>query len=73
MVHNLLLVKILYKHKQRISNQVLGAYQPYLTTAAAAQQVLQAYQQFMSPYQQDVIDTTLQEYDIQAQKGLPVN
>jgi urease alpha subunit len=25
----------------------------------------------MSPYQQDVIDTTLQEYDIQAQKGLP--
>jgi hypothetical protein len=25
----------------------------------------------MSPYQQDVIGTTLQEYDIQAQKGLP--
>jgi hypothetical protein len=25
----------------------------------------------MSPYQQDVIDTTLQEFDIQAQKGLP--
>jgi hypothetical protein len=25
----------------------------------------------MSPYQQDVIDTTLQEYDIQSQKGLP--
>jgi hypothetical protein len=23
----------------------------------------------MSPYQQDVIGTTLQEYDIQAQKG----
>jgi hypothetical protein len=31
----------------------------------------QAYQQYMSPYQQDVIGTTLQEYDIQAQKGLP--
>jgi hypothetical protein len=30
-----------------------------------------AYQQYMSPYQQDVIDATLQEYDIQAQKGLP--
>jgi len=30
-----------------------------------------AYQQYMSPYQQDVIDTTLAEYDIQAQKGLP--
>jgi hypothetical protein len=29
-----------------------------------------AYQQYMSPYQQDVIDTTLQEYDIQAQKGM---
>jgi hypothetical protein len=25
----------------------------------------------MSPYQQDVIGTTLQEFDIQAQKGLP--
>ena len=31
-----------------------------------------AYQQYMSPYQQDVIDTTLAEFDIQAQKGLPV-
>jgi hypothetical protein len=31
----------------------------------------QAYQQFMSPYQQDVIDTTLKEFDVQAAKGLP--
>src|SRR5210317_298684 len=30
-----------------------------------------AYQQYMSPYQQDIIDTALAEYDIQAQKGLP--
>jgi len=30
-----------------------------------------AYQQFMSPYQQDIIDTTLAEYDVQAAKGLP--
>jgi hypothetical protein len=30
-----------------------------------------AYQQYMSPYQQDVIESTLAEYDIQAQKGLP--
>ena len=30
----------------------------------------QAYQQFMSPYQQDVIDATLKEYDLQAQRGL---
>jgi hypothetical protein len=30
----------------------------------------QAYSQFMSPYQRDVIDASLQEFDIQAQKGL---
>ena len=55
----------------------LGAYEPYLQTAAtqagqAGQYVgPNAYQQFMSPYQQDVIDTTLAEYDVQAAKGLP--
>ena len=61
----------------------LGSYQPYLQQAGqlgmGAQQTLagaqqyagpQAYQQFMSPYQQDVINTTLQNYDIQAQKGI---
>ena len=31
----------------------------------------QAYQQFMSPYQKDIIDTTLAEFDVQTQKGLP--
>jgi len=46
----------------------LGAYQPYLQTAAGLAGP-NAYQQFMSPYQQDVISSTLQEYDIQAQKG----
>jgi len=54
----------------------VGSYKPYLT---AAQQNLTnmggltgaaAYQPFMSPYQTDVIDTTLTEYDRQAQKGL---
>jgi hypothetical protein len=30
----------------------------------------QAYQQFMSPYQQDVIDATMSEYDTQAAKGI---
>jgi len=55
----------------------LGGYQPYLQGAAQAQQTAagmvgpQAYQAYMSPYQQDVIDTTLREYDVQAQKGLP--
>ena len=47
----------------------LGGDQPYLQAAAAATGP-QAYQQYMSPYQQDVIGTTLQQYDIQAQKGL---
>jgi len=62
----------------------LGGYQPYLQAAGQyfggagqAQQTAagmvgpQAYQAYMSPYQQDVIDTSLREYDIQAQKGLP--
>jgi len=55
----------------------LGAYEPYLQGAAQAQQAAAgltgptAYQAYMSPYQQDVISSTLQEYDIQAQKGLP--
>jgi Arc/MetJ-type ribon-helix-helix transcriptional regulator len=48
----------------------LGGYQPFLQ-AAQASTGPQAYQQYMSPYQQAVMDTTLQEYDIQAQKGLP--
>jgi hypothetical protein len=48
----------------------LGGYQPFLQAAQAATGPT-AYQQYMSPYQQDVIDTTLQEYDIQSQKGLP--
>ena len=48
----------------------LGGYQPFLQAAQAATGP-QAYQQYMSPYQQAVINTTLQEYDIQAQKGLP--
>ena len=47
----------------------LGAYEPYLQTAAGLTGPT-AYQAYMSPYQQDVIDTTLREYDIQAQKGL---
>ena len=54
----------------------VGAYQPYLIAAQAAQQQAagtvgglsgltgaSAYQPFMSPYQQQVIDTTLTEFD----------
>jgi hypothetical protein len=47
----------------------LGSYAPYLQTAAGLSGPT-AYQQFMSPYQQDVINATLGEYDIQAQKGI---
>jgi len=61
----------------------LGSFAPFLQTAAtqagdaATQAGLagqfvgpQAYQQFMSPFQQDVIDTTLSEFDRQAQRGI---
>jgi len=48
----------------------LGAYQPYLQRAEALTGPT-AYQQYMSPYQQDVIAETLREYDVQAQRGIP--
>ena len=46
----------------------VAGYQPFLDQATAYSGP-DAYKQFMSPYQQDVIDTTLAEYDIQAAKG----
>ena len=49
--------------------QGLGSYQPFLQTAAARTGP-DAYREFMSPYQRDVIQTALQDFDIQAQKGL---
>ena len=48
----------------------LGSYAPYLE-AAAGYSGPDAYKAFMSPYQKDVIDTTLAEYDVQAAKGVP--
>ena len=48
----------------------LGAFAPFLQTAAATTGP-QAYQQFLSPFQKDVIDTTLKEFDVQAAKGIP--
>jgi hypothetical protein len=47
----------------------IAGYEPYLQQAAAYSGP-QAYQQFMSPYQQQVIDTTLKEFDVQRQKAL---
>jgi len=55
-----------------LASQGVGAYQPFLTQAqqfqtdAAALTSPTAYQQFMSPYQQDVIDATLADFDKQA-------
>ena len=48
----------------------LGSFQPFLTQAQNLRGPT-AYQAYMSPYQQDVIDTTLREFDVQAAKGLP--
>jgi len=83
---------------QKLATQGIGAYQPFLTSAAGLQQQAQgqvgqagtlagqagtqaglagqfvgpqAYQQFMSPYQKDVIKATLDEFDVQAAKGIP--
>ena len=63
-----------------LAQQGVGAYQPYLTAAQAnvgaagtAQAGLgaltgpTAYQPFMSPYQQDVIDASMTEFDRQSQ------
>jgi hypothetical protein len=55
----------------------LGSFAPFLQSAATqagqAGQFVgpQAYQQFLSPFQKDVIDTTLKEFDVQAAKGIP--
>jgi len=55
----------------------LGNYAPFLQGAAGAQTAAQnltgptAYQSYMSPYQQDIIDTTLTEYDRQSQMQMP--
>jgi len=60
----------------------LGAYQPFLTKAGTAADVatgltgtgagtgVGSIASYMSPYQSDIIDKTLAEYDIQAGKGL---
>jgi len=48
----------------------VAGYQPFLDQAAAYSGP-QAFQGFMSPYQQQVIDTTLAEFDTQTAKGVP--
>tara|TARA_R100001015_G_C4606666_1_gene161726 strand:+ start:471 stop:1316 length:846 start_codon:yes stop_codon:yes gene_type:complete len=62
---------------QKLAQAGIGAFQPFLQSAAAREATAAgltgptAFRQFMSPYQQDVIDTTLKEFDVQAAKGLP--
>ena len=51
----------------------IAAYEPYLQQAQSMLSPT-SYQQYMSPYQQDIINTTLSEYDRQAQRGIaPLN
>ena len=65
------------------TGQGIGAFSPYITqagaydtgagqygTAAGGYSGPQAYKQFQSPYQQDIIDATLAEYDTQAAAGM---
>jgi len=47
----------------------IGAYEPYITQAGAYSGPT-GYQQFTSPYQQDILDTTMADFDVQAQKGI---
>ena len=56
----------LQQQAQTLATQGIGSYQPFVQAAQAATGP-QAYQDFMSPYQQQVIDTTLSEFDRQAQ------
>ena len=62
-------------HAINLATQGVGSYQPFLTAAqgaVGAQAGLtgpQAFQQFMSPFQQQVIDTTLADFDRQAAMG----
>ena len=52
-----------------MAGQGIGAYQPYITQASAYTGP-GSQSAFMSPYQQDVIDTSMKEYDDQAQRGI---
>ncbi len=60
----------LQEEAQKLAESGIGGYQKFLDAAMASTGPT-GYKQFMSPYQQDVIDTTLAEYDVQAQKGIP--
>jgi hypothetical protein len=52
-----------------LTSSGIGSYEPYMTQANAYSGP-QGYQSFMSPYQQDVIDASLSEFDKQSAKGM---
>ena len=52
----------LQQQAQALAQSGIGSYQPFLTAAQGATGP-QAFQQYMSPYQSQVIDTTLKEFD----------
>jgi hypothetical protein len=56
----------LQQQAQALAQQGVGSYQPFLQAAQGATGP-QAYQQFMSPYQSQVIDASLAEFDRNAQ------
>ena len=56
----------LQQQAQTLAQQGVGSFQPFLTAAQGATGP-QAFQQFMSPYQQQVMDTSLAEFDRNAQ------
>lgn len=59
-----------------VADTGLGSFRPFLDAAATAEGEAaklvdpKAYEAYMSPFQQDVIDTTLDAFDTQAKKGL---
>jgi hypothetical protein len=56
----------LQERAQELATQGVGSFQPFLDQAQAATGP-QAFQQFMSPYQQQVMDASLAEFDRNAQ------
>jgi hypothetical protein len=52
----------LQQQAQQLATQGIGSYQPFLQAAQAATGP-QGYQAYMSPYQQQVIDVSLAEFD----------
>ena len=59
-----------------VADTGLGSFRPFLDAAAAAEGEAaklvgpEAYKDYISPFQEDIIKTTLESFDTQAEKGL---